>query len=139
MSISFKEIMGSHTIAEISMEHQHNIEELLKCVNKLRKEYGKPLMVTSGYRSMQEHLVIYSKKGITDKSKIPMKSKHLYGFAVDFADPDGTLYAWAQEMDKNGKLAEWGIWCESGTFGWLHCQCVPYGSYSEGKSRFFLP
>lgn len=135
--ITFKELMGSHVISEIPIAHQHNLETLLVCVNKLREEWGKPLIVTSGYRSLQEHLQIYSKKGITDRSKIPMKSKHLEGNSVDFADPDGSLYQWA--FNNQGKLTEWGIWCELGTKGWLHCQCVPYGSYVEGKSRFFQP
>lgn len=135
--ITFKELLGNNSITDTSIETQHNLEELLKAVNKLRAEWGKPMRVTSGYRSLQDHLRIYSQKGITDQSKIPMKSKHLFGLAVDFADPDGSLYAFA--LANQDKLAEWGIWCEEGTKGWLHCQCVPYGSYTEGKSRFFKP
>lgn len=45
---------------------------------------NKPVIVTSGYRSMAHHLRIYAEKGITDKSKIPMGSYHLTGKAVDF-------------------------------------------------------
>ncbi len=135
--ITFNEILGKNSIADVEISVQHNIENLLKCVNLLRAEWGKPLIVTSGLRTMQEHLRIYSLKGITDKSKIPMKSKHLYGQAVDFSDPTGELYSWA--YNNQDKLAQWGIWCEKDTKGWLHCQSVPYGSYVSGKSRFFIP
>lgn len=135
--ITFKELLGNNSIVDVDTNIQHNLEDLLKASNKLRAEWGKPMTVTSGLRSMVEHLRIYSQKGVTDKSKIPMKSKHLSGLAVDFADPDGSLYAWAKAHED--KLAEWGIWCELDTKGWLHCQCVPYGSYTEGKSRFFKP
>lgn len=135
--ITFKELLGNNSLADTSIEIQHNLEELLKAVNKLRTEWGKPMTITSGLRSIQDHLRIYAAKGITDQSKIPMKSKHLFGLAVDFADPDGSLYTFA--LANQDKLAEYGIWCELDTKGWLHCQCVPYGSFTEGKSRFFKP
>lgn len=45
---------------------------------------GQPITITSGYRSLQDHLRIYKEKGITDKSKIPMGSYHLKGLAADF-------------------------------------------------------
>jgi hypothetical protein len=142
MSISYKELLSGHTLSEIPINHQHNLEQLLVCINKLRNAWGKPMIVTSGYRLMQDHLRIYSqiasKKGIDfDASKVPMGSNHLKGLAVDFADSDGSLYLWAN--NNQDKLKEWGIWCEKDTKGWLHCQCVPYGSYKEGKSRFFNP
>lgn len=135
--VSFKELLSGEMISDVPMAHQHNLEELLKAVNLLRAEWGSPLTVTSGYRTMQKHLQIYSRKGITDKALIPMKSKHLSGLAVDFADPTGNLYQWAKSNEHI--LEKCGIWCEEGTKGWLHCQCVPYGSYEQGKSRFFKP
>lgn len=135
--ISYKELLGSHNVAELPISHQHNLEELLVCVNKFRAEYGKHMTVTSPYRSMQEHLRIYANKGITDPAKIPMRSNHLCGNAVDFADPDGSLYAWA--FSNQDKLEEWGIWCEEGTnigpVKWLHCQRVP----PKSGNRFFKP
>lgn len=135
--ISFKELLSGEMISDIPITHQHNLEELLKVVNIIREEWGKPMTVTSGYRTMQKHLQIYSRKGITDKSLIPMKSKHLVGLAVDIADPDGSLYAWCQ--DNEALLQRAGAWCEEGTKGWVHFQCIPYGSYEQGKSRFFKP
>lgn len=131
--ITYKELLGSHTVAEVPIAHQHNLEDLLICVNKLRSSYGEPMVVTSPYRSMQEHLRIYASKGITDQTKIPMQSKHLVGNAVDFADPLGQLYKWA--FENQDRLEAFGIWCEKDTKGWLHCQRVP----PKSGARFFLP
>ena len=135
--VTYNELLNGNSISDVDIKTQQNLEALLVCINKLRQAWGKPLTVTSGLRTIQQHLRIYAKKGITDRSLIPMKSKHLFGQAVDFADKDGSLYKWA--FNNQDKLQEWGIWCEEGTQGWLHCQYVPYGSYTQGKSRFFKP
>lgn len=134
--ITFNELLSGNPLSSIPINHQHNLEELLKKVNLLRKEWGKPLRVTSGYRSTQHHKDIYRSKGVPD-DKIPMGSRHLSGRAVDFADPDGSLYKWAWE--NQDKLTTWGLWAEQGTNGWLHIQSIPYGSYKEGGPRFFKP
>ena len=70
-------------------EQSSNLLLLLMKINKVREAYGRQMVVTSGLRSMEDHLRIYREKGITDKSRIPMKSKHLLGQAVDIADPKG--------------------------------------------------
>lgn len=133
--ISLKELLGSHNIAEVPHGHQLCLEELRTRLEKVRAEFGKPMRITSGYRSMQEHLQIYSKKGITDKSKIPMRSKHLIGCAADVADPAQELQAWCKANEP--KLEEIGLWIEdfSATPNWVHFQTVPPAS---GK-RFFKP
>jgi hypothetical protein len=142
--ISYKELLGKHNVAELPIAHQHNLEDLLKAVNKLRAEWGKPLIVTSGYRSEQDHLRIYSqiaaKKGVQfDASKVPMGSKHLIGGAVDFADPDGSLYDWI-ELNP-GILDDCELWSEEGTKvgRWVHVQCLPFSSYKTGGTRWFKP
>lgn len=140
--ITFKELIGDISISDIPIDHQHNLEILLKYANKLRAAYGKPMIITSGYRTIQDHIRIYSqlasRKGIEfDRSKVPMKSRHLFGLACDILDKDGSLYKWAESNEKI--LEDCGLWCEKDTNGWLHIQCVPYGSYREGKSRFFIP
>jgi hypothetical protein len=78
-------------------------------------------------------LRIYAAKGITDKAKIPMKSLHLRGAAVDIADPSGKLMLWCKS--NVDILEQVGLWCEEGTKGWVHFQSQPPRS---GK-RFFLP
>lgn len=139
MAITFKEVQGRHNVADIPIAHQHNIEELLKRINILRAAYGKPLRVTSGYRSMQDHLRIYSQKGITDKSKIPMGSQHLYGCAVDFADPKGELQAWILANPQVIEQADLYLEDFKATKGWVHCQWKPFRSYKAGGTRFFMP
>lgn len=132
--ITFKEVLGSWTVADIPISHQHNIETLLQKVNVLRKAWGKPLKVTSGYRMLQDHLRIYAQKGITDRSKIPMKSQHLIGAAIDFSDPDLAFTKWLKE-DNSKRLVELDLYAEDGLPNWCHIQLNPPKS---GK-RWFLP
>lgn len=110
-----------------------DLEKLIKRVNKLQERYGKlQFHVTSGWRSLVEHLAIYRKKGITDPKKIPMKSKHLFCQAVDIEDKDGKFYAWVQKNEII--LNEIGLWYELGTKGWVHLQIIPPAS---GKIGFW--
>ena len=113
--------------------HKANIEKLLKKVNKLQERYGKlQFKVTSGLRSLIYHMGIYRRKGITDPKKIPMKSKHLFGQAVDVEDKDGKFYAWVQKNE--AILQELSLHYELGTRGWVHLQIVPPAS---GKTGFW--
>ncbi len=131
--ISWKELLCGYSESEIPAEHLANLKTLHVLVQKLRTAYGKPMSPTNCYRSLAHHLAIYKKKSITDEKLIPMKSKHLYGQACDFADPTGDLMKWAKA---NVTILEAiGIWCEEGTEGWLHVQSV---APKSGK-RFFLP
>jgi hypothetical protein len=117
----------------VADDHKANLEKLLKKVNKVQERYGKlQFIVTSGLRSLRYHLLIYRKKGITDPKKIPMKSKHLFGHAVDIEDKDGKFYAWVQKNE--AFLQELGLHYELGTKGWVHLQSVPPGS---GKIGFW--
>lgn len=131
--ISMKELMGDHNISDIPINHQHNLEELLLKINKVRALYNKPMTVTSGYRSEQDHLRIYRSKGIPD-NKIPMGSAHLKGCAVDILDKDGSLFKWCK--DNVNHLEEIGLWCEDD-------QAVPrvhFQTYApKSGNRFFKP
>lgn len=120
---------------KIPEELKDNLNELFEKINKVRKLYNKPMIVTSGYRSLEDHKRIYKEKGITDESKIPMKSKHLYCQAVDISDPNGELQKWC--LDNVDKLEEIGLWMEdfSATPNWCHFQIIQPKS---GK-RFFKP
>jgi hypothetical protein len=133
--ITIRELLTSHCD---NKEHFENLEELLVKLNKLRAAYGKPLRVTSGYRSMERHLAIYAAKGITDQSKIPMKSNHLYGFAADLVpveDDIQHLHQWA--WDNFQLMVDIGLWFENfkETPTWLHCQSMP----PKSGNRFFKP
>jgi uncharacterized protein YcbK (DUF882 family) len=124
--ISMNELLSGNKLEEQSQDIQDNLSELLAKVNLVREAWGKPMTVTSGLRTMKHHLEIYAAKGITDKSKIPMQSKHLYGQAADFSDPNN-----------EEKLADIGLWMEdfSATVNWVHFQIVP----PKSGHRWFKP
>lgn len=137
--IKMSELLKGLDVSTLPQDHKRNLETLIYRMNKVRQEYGKPMIVTSGYRSIADHLRIYRNKGITDQSKIPMASKHLYGQAVDIADPKGELQEWCK--GNQTLLRQLGLWMEDFSFtkGWVHFQCVPYGSYKHGGSLWFRP
>jgi len=109
--------------------------ELLNRINKVRAAYGKPMIVTSGLRTIEHHLEIYKKKGITDLRKIPMGSLHLNGCAVDISDPKRELQKFITSHVQ--LLESVGLWIESFAFTstWVHFQIKPPLS---GR-RFFMP
>lgn len=117
----------------LTEEQQKNLNKLLIAINKVRVAYGKPMIVTSGIRSMEDHLRIYKEKGITDIKKIPMESKHLIGAAVDILDKSGALYDWCKTNENI--LIQAGLWLEERQGPWQHFQCEPPKS---GK-RWFMP
>lgn len=120
----------------LSDVQRRNVVVLHERINIVRKKYGKPMLVTSGVRSIEDHKRIYmeiaKRKGISNP-RIPMGSQHLKGAAVDISDPKGELYAWCKANES--VLIEAKLWCEEGTRGWVHFQIVPPAS---GK-RWFLP
>ena len=132
--ISMEELLNKkYKLEDQPKETQDNLQTLLVRVNKIRTLWNKPMIVTSGLRTIEDHLRIYKEKGIIDKSKIPMKSKHLYGQAVDISDPKLALTAWLKEVKSRLEDAE--LWCEEGNKNWVHFQIVPPGS----GVRWFLP
>lgn len=137
--ISLKELLCGVDFNSISKDHQANLMNLLQIMNKVRQAYNKPMIPTNSYRTMKHHLEIYSKKGITDPKLIPMKSNHLFGNAVDISDPKQELQAWCKANEP--LLKSLGLFLEdfSKTLNWCHFQIVPYGSYKEGKSIYFMP
>ncbi|NDE09892.1 MAG: hypothetical protein EBZ95_04910 [Chitinophagia bacterium] len=135
--ITMEELIHQVQLESLSEEIQNNLNILLERINKVRSEYGKKMIVTSGLRSMDDHLRIYAEKGITDKSKIPMKSKHLIGAAVDIYDPVGELNQWCKDNEEF--LRDLGIWLEIRQGNWQHFQILPYKSYNNQKTIFFNP
>lgn len=109
-----------------------NLLELLKRLNVVRTEWGKPMTVTSGLRSMaaQQTLINEGKTNAT-------RSKHLTGQAADILDADGSLKEWLKTTDGNQCLIDAGLWCEAAasTPNWCHFQSAPPAS----GHRWFLP
>jgi hypothetical protein len=133
--ITESEILGKVKKEDMPQEHQDNLEVLLERINAVRYAWAKSMKVTSGYRSMADHLRIYAAKGITDQSKIPMKSNHLKCAAVDISDPNKDLQKWCTE--NVDKLEEIGLWMEAftATPNWCHFQIYP----PKSGNRFFNP
>lgn len=134
--ITWQEILCNYKESEIPDEHLANMKKLHEAVNKLRLAFGKSLLVSNCYRSLDHHLLIYKNMGITDKKKIPMKSKHLQGLAVDLAGPNTA--AFKKFILANLKLVEeLGLYFEdfSVTKNWVHAQLI---APKSGK-RFFMP
>jgi hypothetical protein len=134
--ITMEELLSNQAkLNELEPDIQNNLNELLLRINKVRTSWGKPMTVTSGFRTMKHHLEIYAAKGITDKSKIPMKSNHLYGRAVDISDPTHVLQNWCKANEP--LLAEIGLWMEdfSVTKTWCHFQINP----PQSGKRWFMP
>jgi|SRR3990167_4159697 len=133
--IKLSEILKGTDYESLSQKIQDNLDILVDRINVIRETYAQPMTVTSGFRSMEDHLRIYAEKGITDEHKIPMRSQHLSGCAVDIADADGKLKAWVR---LNVPLLESvGLWCEAFEYTptWLHFQINPPAS----EKRFFKP
>jgi hypothetical protein len=133
------ELLKGNSISDIPLTAQKNLEELLKRINIIRAKWGRPMTVTSGFRSMQHHIDIYRtialrKKRQFSNLQVPMGSRHLTGEAVDIADPDGTLHDWCSN---NVELLEQvGLWLEvKDSEPRVHFQSKP----PRSGLRFFKP
>ena len=134
--ITRQDLCKGYDFDELSKDIQVNLDTLQIRINNIMTLWGQDFVVTSGFRSMEDHLRIYADKGITDQSKIPTHSKHLYGQAVDIEDKDGSLATWCHENDGQ-HVIDCELWCEAteSTTGWVHFQIIPPGS----GHRFFIP
>lgn len=106
-------LMGRVKEEDLSPELQENLNTLVEAVNKIRKTWGKPMIVTSGYRTPEINMKI------TGAAK---KSAHMSCQAVDFKDTDNSLGGWC--MRNMHKLTQWGLYLEHPrhTPGWCHLQ-----------------
>jgi uncharacterized protein YcbK (DUF882 family) len=126
MTITFNELLHGHSIADVPIAAQQNLQELLKVMNTIRDAYGIPMVVTSGYRNTDDQARI---------NPTARHSQHIVGNAVDILDENGILKVW---INKNIPLMEQlGIYFEdfAHTPNWVHFQRVPPMS----GHRFFIP
>lgn len=141
--VSIEEILKGAKLQDQPEEIQKNLDILSERVSWIREKWGKPFTVTSGLRTMEDHLRIYKEKaakkqkpfkdGVFDESKVPKKSRHLYGQAVDIYDPGLLITKWLK--DNPSILEEAELWCEEGNSNWVHFQIVP----PKSGNRWFLP
>lgn len=124
--ITFNEMLGRHLITDVPINIQQNMQDLLLRINVVRKCYGIPMKVNSGYRTVTEQLKI---------NPAAPNSKHCEGRAIDIADADGALKAWAK--DNLDVFEAVGLWLEDfdATKTWLHAQSVP----PKSMKRVFKP
>jgi uncharacterized protein YcbK (DUF882 family) len=128
--IRLKELLGGNPEPK-EKSVRDNLAKFLKVMNIVRKAYGKPMLVTSGLRSMEHHLAIYRRLGL----KAPLKSAHLQGLAVDIHDRDHQLWNWC--LDNLALLEKLGLYLEdkSKTPTWVHFQLLK----PRSGNRVFLP
>ena len=128
MKFTVKELLnaGNHKWKESEVDAitLRNLDDLCRKVNALG--YQPPMRASSCLRS------------IADQKRInptAMGSSHLYGAAVDIADPTGALAKWL--VANKSKLIECGLWMESpeSTKGWCHLQTYA----PKSMNRLFNP
>jgi hypothetical protein len=121
----------------LSDEQAKNLEVLCDRLNVVRKAWGKPMYITSGFRSEADHRRIYKEKAAREgKSvvRVPMGSQHLKGAAADIFDANGALTRWLKANPDILEKAE--LWCEDDpATPRVHFQIFPPKS---GK-RWFKP
>lgn len=118
-------LQGREVLDPLTPEMEQNLEALLKACNILRAEYGRPMVVSSGYRPRSINSAVGGRVG----------SPHLRCQAVDFLDRAGLLAAWClAHMDV---LEAAGLYMEDPkwTPTWVHLQINPPAS---GR-RVFIP
>ncbi len=131
MSLSILELLHGHVITDLTIAQQHCLEDLQTKINMIREAWGKPMMVTSGFRTPQDQARINPK--VT-------RSAHMEAKAVDILDEGLELTKWLKETPEGQQaLEDADLYCEDGNANWLHAQTRPFGSYKPGGTRWFLP
>jgi uncharacterized protein YcbK (DUF882 family) len=68
--------------AAVPEAHQRNLIAIVNRLQVLRDLLGKPITITSGYRTWAYHESLYKRLGV--QRQAPKSSKHLTGEALDF-------------------------------------------------------
>jgi uncharacterized protein YcbK (DUF882 family) len=128
--VTKKEIlMGRDKDYPLTKELEENLDKLHKALNKFRVAYGKPLIVTSGYRPGHHN----------DNAGGAKKSAHMECLAVDFRDTDGAVDKFCVENQK--LLEDLGLWLEhpDHTPGWCHLDLKVRSKRGGDLFRTFKP
>lgn len=128
MKFTLSEVLtcGSHKFkeSEVDLVTKRNLQDLIDKVNALG--YKPAMSASSCLRSLEDQRRI---------NPSAMGSSHLYGCAIDIADPKGELKAWLSK-NKN-KLVELGLWMEHPNYTktWVHLQTIR----PKSGNRLFIP
>lgn len=88
---SMSELIKDYVISDIPIAHQHNLEALKTLLDAVREEFGKPIVVTSGYRNEVHNKRVGGAKA----------SQHLTGKAADIRPQDSSK----EELDRLYEIA----------------------------------
>jgi zinc D-Ala-D-Ala carboxypeptidase len=115
MILASEVLMGRHKTYPLDDKLLDNLGKLLVALNVVRKAYGKPLIVSSGYRPGSFNKAA---GGATNSSHLTLE-------ACDFDDPGRAFSKWCLANLK--VLEEAGLWMENPakTIGWVHLQIRP--------------
>ena len=120
----------------IPLEYLENFKAMVTIIMQIESDLGIKFLVTSFFRSMSHHFRVYAAKGITDTTKIPMLSTHLFCNGIDVIIVGMTVKQ-MHDLFTEEFLERYGLWMEhpAHTPGWGHLQRVPYKSWKPGMSR----
>ena len=118
--ITKEEYLKGQTLPE---QYEEIMKELLKRLNNFRAEYGKPMIVTSGYRTHEHNKEIGGS---------PF-SKHCMASACDFADSDSDIKTFV--LNDPDVLARCGLYMEHPA----HCPRHVHLDIYERINRIFIP
>jgi len=118
-------LKGRDKTAPLDDQQEKNLEILLERLNRFRADWGKPITISSGYRTEE----------INAKAHGSKKSWHLFCAAADLYDPDRALAK--HFMNNQGLLLMYDFWMEhpAWTMTWVHLQIYPPSS----GTRVFRP
>ena len=112
-------------------------------MDKVREYFGKAIKVHIAWRSVQYHQDLYKEINAKKRAKgqpevrVPTKSAHLDGFAVDFSVQGISCDEAKQRILDDNKLEEWNLRMEDNGkgAGWVHLDSKKPGP----SGRFFKP
>lgn len=122
--ITRKEVlMGRDKDHPLTPAQEDNLGRLLTALNIVRRAYGKPLTVSSGYRPAAINANVGGAK----------RSAHMTCEACDFSDPNKEFATWC--MANIDVLVRAGLYLEHPDYtkNWVHLQIRPT------KNRIFIP
>jgi hypothetical protein len=118
-------LMGREVQNPLTPEMKQNLDKLILAANKLRAMWGKPVVISSGYRPPAQNAAAGG----------AAKSNHMICAAIDIKDPNQELAKFL--ISRLDVLESCGLWMEdpSKTVGWVHVQIYP----PKSGRRIFLP
>ncbi len=141
--ITIKELLKGVKLESLPKEHQDNLiitADKMTLLQLMCIDAGLALkvwIVTSGYRSKEDHLRIYKEKAAKegkkfDASQVKWGSQHLKGAACDISDPKLEITKFLKARPDIVKDVD--LYFEDGNSNWLHGQLY---SPKSGKRWFF--